>query len=219
MALTYPLSVATFMDALLVGQASFALPEQVQVDRTAGGEILSADIGERLWAGNLTMGRLLKTETGRIEVLIDLLRPAGRSFMVFDIRRPAPLLDPLGTTLGAATPTILALGSDARELSLAGLPAGYVLSAGDYLAFSYGTSPVRFALHRVVPVTVAASGAGQTALFEVTPAIRPGASAGAAITLKKASCKALMVPGSMNPGNSSRTVTDGIAFDWQQTLG
>jgi hypothetical protein len=218
MALTYPLSIATFADILLVRRSTFHLPEQVQMDRTAGGEQLTADMGERLWQGEIELGTLLRTETGRIEVLVDLLRPAGRSFMLYDHRRAYPLLDPTGSILGASTPTILALGGDPRELSLAGLPAGYTLSAGDYLAFSYGTTPVRFALHRVVPQTVVANGSGQTAVFEVTPAIRPGAAAGAAVTLKKPACKAVLIAGSTVAATGRQALTEGLGFEWVQSL-
>ncbi len=218
MALTYPLALATFADTLLVSDMTFHLPEIVQMSRTAGGDVLTADLGERLWRGRITLGRMTRTEVGRPEVLMDLLRQAGRSFLIYDRYRTNPLLDPAGTILGAASVIILALGGDARELSLAGLPAGYTLSAGDYLSFDYGTSPVRRALHRVVPATVVANGSGQTALFEITPSIRPGASAGAAVALNKAWCKAVMIPGSIEAATRESVMTDGLAFDWTQSL-
>jgi hypothetical protein len=218
MAFSYPLTLATFADTLMVRDLTFHLPEVVQMTRTAGGEQLTADIGERLWQGRITLGRMTRAEVGSPEVLIDLLRQAGRSFLIYDRYRTNPLLDPAGTILGAASVTILALGGDARELSLAGLPAGYTLSAGDYLSFDYGSAPVRRALHRVVPLTVVANGSGQTPIFEITPALRPGASAGAAVSLKKAWCKAVMVAGSINAATRESIMTDGLAFDFVQTL-
>ena len=218
MALTYPLPLATFADSLLVSQNSFQLPEQVQMSRTAGGEQLSSDLGERLWTGKIVLGRMTKAEAGRPEVLIDLIRQTGRSFLMYDRYRTNPLLDPLGTVLGAASVTILALGGDARELSLTGLPVGYTLSAGDYLSFAYGSSPVRQALHRVVNTTVVANGSGQTALFEVTPALRPGSIATAAVQLKKAFCKAVAVYGSIEEAQRYATMTEGLAFSWVQSL-
>lgn len=218
MPLTYPLPLATFADSLLVAQNSFTLPEQVQMSRTAGGEQLSSDVGERLWTGKIALGRMTRAEAGRPEVLIDLIRQTGRSFLMYDRYRSNPLLDPLGTILGAATVTILALAGDARELSLTGLPVGYTLSAGDYLSFAYGTSPVRQALHRVVNPTVVANGLGQTALFEVTPAIRSGAAVAAPVQLKKAFCKAVAVYGSIEEAQRYSTMTEGLAFSWVQSL-
>ena len=216
MALPSLLSRAQFIDLMPISEQSHYLPESMELNRTGAGEQLSADLGDRLWQGEITLGRLLRTEAGRPEVLIDLIRQSGRSFLVYDTRRPAPLLDPNGTILGASTPTINTLGGDPRELRIGGLPATYVLSAGDYLSFTYGTSPVRYALHRVVTTTTAV--AGLTPLFEVTPAIRTGALTGAAITLLKAHCKAVIIPGSVKVGVGRRTITDGIGFGYVQAL-
>lgn len=218
MALTYPLPLATFADTLLIAQASCYLPEQLAQSRTAGGEQLISDMGERLWTGRIELGPMQRHELGRPEALISLLRQAGRSFQMFDRRRNYPLLDPTGAILGAAAVTILALGADVREMSLTGLPVGYVLSAGDYLSFAYGSSPVRQALHRIVDTTVTANGAGQTPLFEVVPGIRPGAVAGAVVTLKKPFCKAVIVAGSTTENTGRSTLSDGLGFDWVQSL-
>lgn len=215
MPLTYPLALADFADILPVAQISFHLPEQVEQSRTAKGEQLTADVGDRLWQGRITLGRLQRTEAGRPEVLVNLIRGAGRSFLLYDRWQMNPLADPTGTILGAASVTILALGADARELSLAGLPAGYVLSAGDYLSFPYAGLQ---ALHQVVNTTVTANGAGQTPLFEVLPEIRPGAMAGAAVALKKAHCKAVAVAGSVEEALRRSTISEGLAFDWVQSL-
>lgn len=218
MALSFPLPLATFTDTLLVQDMTCDLPEQVQQSRTAGGEQLMADMAERLWTGRVNLAKMVRTEVGRPETLIQLLKQ-GRSFHLYDTRRPNPLLDPTGAILGASAVTILALSADPRELSLAGLPAGYTLSSGDYLSFAYTDLAVtRQALHRVVDTTVVANGAGQTPLFEVIPPIRPGAAAAAPVTLKKAFCKAVMIPGSAPPSIGRSTLFEGLGFDWVQSL-
>lgn len=218
MALTFPLSLATFADILPVKAYTCDLPEQIQQSRTAGGEQLSADMAERLWTGRVDLGWMLKAEVGRPEVLMQVLKQ-GHPFHMLDGRRKYPLSDPTGSILGGASVTILALGGDARELSLEGLPAGYTLSAGDYLSFEYTSlSVTRQAFHRIVPATVVADGSGETALFEVVPAIRPGAVAGAAVTLAKPFCKAVMITGSVSPSTGRSTLYDGLGFDWVQSL-
>lgn len=218
MALTYPLALATFVDTLLCQRVTCDLPELVEQSRTAAGEQLTADMGERLWTGRIDLAKMKRTEIGRPEALIQVVKQ-GKTFQCYDRRRMYPLLDPTGSILGAASVTILALGGDPRELSLAGLPAGYTLSAGDYLSFSY--TPIATALqafHKVVDTTVVANGSGQTPLFEVVPPIRPGAVAGAAVTLKKPFCKAVMVAGSASPSDGRSTLYEGLGFDWVQTL-
>lgn len=218
MALTYPLSLATFVDTLLCERVTCDLPELVEQSRTAGGEQLMADMGERLWTGRIDLGKMVRSEIGRPEVLIQVVKQ-GMTFQCYDRRRMYPLLDPTGSILGASSVTILALGGDPREMSLAGLPVGYTLSAGDYLSFAYSSlSVTRQALHKVVDATVVANGSGQTALFEVVPPIRPGAAAAAAVTLKKPYAKAVMVAGSAAPSDGRSTLYEGLGFDWVQTL-
>ena len=217
MALTFPLAAAEFFDTLKVRQMTFDCPEQVQVARTGGGEILPANIGPRLWTGEVSLVHHRFYVAAPVLAMISALREPGASFLAYDLTAPAPQSDPEGTALATVTPLILALPSDARMLSLKGLPSGFVLTAGDYLGFSYGTNPVRRALHRVVSGVVA-SGTGQTAAFEVTPPRRPGAAINTAVSLVKASCKARIVPGSVAPGTKGQIFTSGITFKFMQTL-
>jgi len=217
MALTFPLAAAEFFDTLKVSQMTFDCPEQVQVARTGGGEILPANIGPRLWTGEVSLVHHRFYVAAPVLAMISALREPGASFLAYDLTAPAPQSDPEGTALATVTPLILALPSDARMLSLKGLPSGFVLTAGDYLGFSYGTNPVRRALHRVVSGVVA-SGTGQTAAFEVTPPRRPGAAINTAVSLVKASCKARIVPGSVAPGTKGQIFTSGITFKFMQTL-
>lgn len=217
MALTFPLARETFFDLLPVQRSTFDCPEQVEIARTGGGEILPADFGPRLWSGEVMLGRLMRAEAAPIQALLSVLRGAGASFLAYDIATPAPQADPDGSGLSGVTPLILALPPDARELRLTGLPVGYVLTAGDYLGFSYGSAPVRRALHRVVSGVVA-DGTGQTVAFEVTPPLRPGAAVGAVVSLINPVCKARLIPGSVNPGTVARFHVEGISFQFIQTL-
>lgn len=217
MALTFPLSLAQFMDLLPVSSCIMHCPAQVQVARDGGGEILPADIGPRLWTADLTLGKMTAAEARPLRPLLTLLGQAGTSVMLYDTARPWPLADSGGVALGAATPTIASLSGDNRELSLSGLPAGYTLTAGDLIAFSYGSNPVRYAMHEFVAGSVA-DGTGATGLIEVTPPIRSGATVGTEVTLGRPSCKMQLVPGSLKPGQVTHTITDGIGFSLIQTL-
>ena len=218
MALVFPLSVAGFLDELPVQSVSFQCPELVEMSQTAGGDLITGNIGNRLWQGEIMLGRLTRAETQDAQVLIDAVRGACRSFMAYHTTYPYPKADPSGSLLGVASPQIKALDADTRLISLKGLPAGYVLGRGDYLSFDYRTSPTRFALHRIVDASVIANGFGETALFEVIPNIRSGASANTAVSLAKPHCKALIVPGAVQPGRQTRFMTDGMSFQFQQTL-
>ena len=217
MTLTFPLTRSAFFDLLPIQQMSFDCPEQLQQSRTGDGSVLTADLGARLWRGDVQLGPMTRSEAAQVRALLDVLRGAGRSFMASDLAAPRPLADPDLSFLGTAAPVLHTIGADSRTLRVAGLPAGYVLSAGDLLSFSYGVSPTRHALHRVVSEAIA-DGTGLTPLFEVTPHIRPGAAAGAAVTLDRPSCKAVLVPGSVDVGATRRTLIEGVRFSFMQTL-
>lgn len=215
--LTFPLTLAQFYDLLPIQQAELDLPEALDVSQTAGGEVLATDLGTSLWSGRIELGVMTHDEVSAIRPLINILRRAGSSFLVSDPTRPWPRLDPNGTLLGGAAPTILAVGGSGRELSLTGLPAAYPISRGDLISFTYGSSPTRYALHEFVGAAVA-NGAGETGLLEVNPPLRPGASAGAAVQLVWPRCKARLVPGENSTGVTSHTITSEAQIAWTQTL-
>jgi hypothetical protein len=218
MAYTFPLGTADFMDVLPVNQILFDTPDAIEISRTEGGEIITADMGPMLWQGEIKLGTSTRAEAADLDAMLDILRPAGRTFWAYDTRRPAPLADPLGIVLGTNVVTIASLPAGNREMSLTGLPAWYRLTRGDYLAFDYGT-PTRRALHKVVSAVAQASAAGVTVAFEVTPLIRPGAAVAAVVTLIKPCCKARLMPGSVSKGASFRTITRDASFSFIQTLG
>lgn len=216
MALTFPLGIDTFFGGLGVSSATFWLPESLEMSRSGSGEILTADLGARLWSGSISLRPLRHDFASGIEAKLSALRQAGRSFFVHDRRHCSPAADHGGVILGAATPVVASVAANNRDLTISGLPAGYVLSDGDHLSFTYGGSPLRYALHQIV-VGDTADGAGEITV-EVTPHIRPGVSAGAAVTLVRPFCKALIVPGSTSPASASGHISTGITFDFIQTL-
>ena len=219
MALSFPLDVSVGWNVISarISRGSYDLPEQVEMSQTGAGEVLQADLGPMLWRADVQFGALMTHESAPIEGLMDALRLGGRTIYVYDHRRPWPLLDPAGAVLGSSSVVISALHANSRDIRLSGLPSGYRLSSGDYLAFDYAGT--RRALHRVVPSLVTTPGTGITPLFEVVPAIRPGAAIGAAVTLVKAAFKAVTVPNSINKGQTSMTVTTGMSMRLIQTTG
>lgn len=214
MPLPDPLPAAEFLDRLQVSGIRFDLAEAVEMSRTAGGARLSADIGDRLWMGEIILASMEPREADFAHARINLLRGGGRRFLVHDTRRPFPTHDPDGTLLGAAVPTIAALDAgDRRLIGLRALPPGYRLAIGDYLSYAYAGG--RRALH-IVQEEVAADGTGRTPLFEILPLRRIGAAVAAPVQIVRASCHASIDPGGSTVGDSRRTVTQGTSLTWTQ---
>ncbi|MCA0202999.1 MAG: hypothetical protein LCH92_01545 [Proteobacteria bacterium] len=216
MALSFPLPQEAFFAGLPVSECTFHLPSNLSVSRTRGGGIRTATRGVRLWTGQIVIPPRRFAEVAGIEAQISVLSEAGRSFLAHPLPLWAPISDPSGAALAGFSPVIYALQEGGRELRIAGLPAGFALTPGDMLGWTYGSNPTRYALHRLVGVAVA-SEAGVTPLVEVTPPIRPGVATGAAVSLVKPPVKAVLIPG-QGSKTRRRVFTDGLTLDFIQTL-
>lgn len=211
--LTFPLALPAFFDLLPVAKTTMRLQDNLDFSQTGGGEVLGASMGAALWTGKIDLAIMEHHEAAQAAPLINRLSRSG-SFLVADLTRPWPRLDPDGVMLTGSSPVIAAVGLSMRELSLSGLPARYRLSRGDLLSFVYAG---RYALHEMLEDAVA-SDAGVTALFEVHPAVRTGAEPGQPVALVWPHCKARMLPKEASAGASENTITTGASFSWIQTL-
>jgi hypothetical protein len=216
MPLTYPLTHAQFLGALRVEEVTFRLSHPQEHTRLGDGTVISASLGAALWTGTIRLAQAAHPRHAQMEALIALMDQPGASFLCHDPRQIAPAQDPTGSILGSAAPTIHTVAATLRELRITGLPAGYVLTAGDMLAFQYGTNPIRHALHRIVVGGTASSG-GVTPLIEVVPNLRPGAVAGLAVALIRPACKARLLP-DPTYGAGRQALSRGASFDFIQTL-
>ena len=212
---TLPMPLAEFWSPLRVASLSLSLPAAAEISRTAGGEIIVAELGARLWSARVTLAPIGIESAAALQVKLRLLPRAGASLFVSPRIGDCPARDPNGV-IAASNVTIASLPAGNQTLSLAGLPAGYALSAGDYLAFNYGNPAIQ-AFHQIVG-DARADAAGIVPAFEIVPQLRPGATIGASVTLVKPAFKALLIPGSLNEGVMQRTRLAGVTFDLIQTL-
>ncbi|MDJ1632243.1 hypothetical protein [Rhizobium rhizogenes] len=217
MALTFPLSLANFADKLKITSVKWQLQRRDEVSGLGSGLTLTAQLSPPLWTGSVTLAPMYHGEADRIQSLIESLDGSMNDFYLYSPRRAYPQADPTGSILGAAVPTIAALGSNNKSMQIHGLPNGYTLTAGDFVAFDYGTSPVRRALHRFVE-TGSADGTGTTPVLEVRPHIRPGATVGAAVTLIKPAARCFIVPDTFDPGDTQAVIAGSMAFQVMQRI-
>lgn len=219
MALSFPMSVATFFGPMQkdVQSFQFDLNEALATEETGAGEILTADIGIRLWKLNCSMRPMPYNEAEQLKAKLDVLRYPSRSLIAHAMPISYPQYDPDGSILGASAVVLNAVQGNNREIRLGGLPSGYVITPGDIISYQYGSNPVRYAFHRVA-VGGVASGGGITALLEVTPFIRPGFILNSAVKIIKPEMKMVYVPASLNAGTNQGGWVQGIQFAFQQTL-
>ncbi|MEO9612639.1 MAG: hypothetical protein ABJG86_09700 [Nitratireductor sp.] len=216
MVVSFPLNLAAFADRLMIRDVRWQLRRNDELSGLGSGQTLSAELAPPLWIGSVQLELMDFAEADQVQAAIETLDGPFNSFYLCSPRRRFPQADPDGTLLGAATPTIHTLGGDNKSVRLAGVPAVYQLTRGDFLAFDYG-APSRRAFHRIVE-DATADGAGITPSFEVRPHIRPGATTGLAVTLIKPAAKVFIVPDSFDAGVARRTITEGMSFQVMQRL-
>lgn len=216
MAQSFPMPINQFFGTIPIRTVSQDLGEAMEFNQTAGGEIVTADMGPRLWKTTFTLNPDYHVPLSRIKAKLNLLRQANRSLLVTSSPIEYPSFDPDGSILGASVVTIKTIAGNNRDLTLTGLPVDYELRAGDMLSFTYGSSPVRYAMHQVVSDGVANAVGDIT--IEVTDFIRPGALPGMVVTLIKPYYKAIVVPNSTEAGEASNIISNGLSFSVIQTL-
>lgn len=218
MAFTFPLNRNAFFADVPTTEQTFDLRENIEVSGLADGSILRDDLGPRLWAGRCTIEHMTFRKAREIEAKLSLLQGVGASFFVWRLDCAYPAGDPDGSLVSGSSPVISALNANNRELKISGLPVGYSLGPGDMLSFAYGSSPTRYALHRIVSDAAVAGAGGETPYLEVVPHIRPGAVTSTAVVLARPYCKAVIVPGSVQPGVARGAKVRGLSFEFMQTL-
>jgi hypothetical protein len=146
------------MKAPITPPTSGAAQQQFDIERIdamapeAGQRIGGVQQGFPLWKLVWTLGNIGVDRTDAWQAFFDQIRGATRRFLAWDLRRPYPKAYAStgfagmtraggGSFDGTATSwseTITADGDS--EVTLHGLPAGFVLGAGDYIGFAWTAS-------------------------------------------------------------------------------
>lgn len=186
-----------------------------QLSGLGTGEILTAELAPPKIVADIVLMPMYNEEASQVQALIDNLDGAGNSFYLWPPHRPYPQADPDGSILGSSTVRIRSVGANNKSLALKGLPAGYVVTLGDSMAWDLGSPPARRAFHTAT-ASVTADANGNTAEIGVTPHLRPGTVADFVVNLKKPACRVFIVPDSFQPGTAQGIVTTGMSFQVMQ---
>lgn len=163
---------------------------QIERSQTRQGGMRAVEIGPSLWRGDwrtvpmpLAMAQDLRTDLHR-------LNGGAVLFEMWDPSRAEPLAY-AGEDLSGVT--VSSVAADRKSVTLAGLPAGFVVSKSDWLSIDDGSN-----LHLVKALgSDAADGGGDLVDLGVFPAARLGIGAGANVNLIKASARWLIEPKSI----------------------
>lgn len=179
------------LDGINLAAASFDYNTRREISTSVAGSIYSRAMGPTLWSCSYTTVPMVNSAAARLLARLYRCEEDGDVFEGYDPRHPNPTSSP--GTGGLGSVVIAGISSDNREVSLSGLPGSFVVTAGDYLAWSHSSGRV---LHRFSEDRVAGTG-GVLALTEVVPPVLPGGTTGANVTMRKASALFAIVPGSV----------------------
>jgi hypothetical protein len=217
MSISFPLPIASLADLLPIVSVSWNQLRQETNSAAGSGEFLTHVLGPVLWTAEVQSAPMLHAEAEQYRARFATLDGSAQSFYLFNPLMKYPQADPGGATLGAATVTVQSINANRKALKLTGLPAGYVLTIGDYFHVVYDTSPYRRALIQVVE-GVTADGTGLTPEFEVRPHLRPGISTGDSVSLVKPAAKVKLLSDSFAVEPADDASMSRFRFSVRQTL-
>lgn len=201
MAITYP---RPFPDSLRFAKSQMTLTRQMSTITLEGGGVQTAEMGEPLWRLSATTEPL--RWSGRRQLAAWHASLAGsRRILAYDWVGSYPIAygaAVLGLTRagggafnGTATLTICT----ATTVTLSGLPAGYVLSAGDRMSWAW--AGVR-AYHEAVETVTATAGGVATVTVEPGVRLEPSPAVDAAVALVRPTCVMMITPDSWDMDES-----------------
>lgn len=220
MSLTFPRDLPA---GLRFASARFDLQHQQLTALAAGGQAQVANVGPELWHASYRTVKLREDEGEAMLAWLSSLRGGAKLFRAWNPLRRYTIARPEGYAglvragtatafTGAATVTTITALRDGVTLS--GLPAAFVLAAGDWL--SIPVSAARVSLHRIVEGATA-SGTGIASVL-VEPAILPDAAVGVSADLAAPYMLAVLDAKSVQHSWERGRIVQ-VSFEAIQTLG
>lgn len=207
MALTFPLDLGPI---LRVMQVKFWLQSVQQLSRLGSGDVIAADLAPPCWMAEMTLVNMDHNDAKALQAQFEALEGSKQPFYLHDPRCAYPARDPNGYIIGAATPTVASVASNNREMTITGLPGGYVLSAGDMFHVDYGPSNKYRFLGRVITGGIAAGG---TMTIEFRPPVTiTNMLNGKTVRLVRPSAKMRLLPDAYDAGTTRQVLTSGMSF-------
>ncbi|MET0721032.1 MAG: hypothetical protein ABWY64_09380 [Tardiphaga sp.] len=191
MAITYPINLLPGFPGWTTG---FSLRWRQEQSTQASGRILVKDMGAPLWTLRAASKVLSPNNLDAWRARLEALENGLQQFWGYPMTRCYPIAYPNGSwPTGVAfngTGIVAAVNANRKAISVQALPAGFVLSVGDYVS-------VAGDLHQVMEAATA-NGSGVTPQFEIRPHLWPAAAVGAAASVARPSCLMAIVPGSLS---------------------
>lgn len=139
----------------------FSATEPRDIARMEGRRVESVAFGTPFWTANFSTVFLEEEDVATMDAWLIQTASAGVSFLAHDIFRPRPIKENTGVPLGSGATANLATITNSRQVAVNALPAGFQLTAGDYMTFRM-SNRIR-SLH-MITASATANGSGSVVL-------------------------------------------------------
>jgi hypothetical protein len=188
--ITYPINLLPTFPGWTIG---FSLRYRQEQSTQASGRVIVKDMGAPLWTLRAMSKMLSPNQLDQWRAELNKLENGLQTFKAYPMSRCYPQAYPRGSwpTGGAfgGTGILAGINTNRKAISVQGLPAGFVLTVGDYLSIDGD-------LHQVMEASTA-NGSGVTPQFEIRPHLWPAANVSDPVLVKQPGCNMAVVPGSV----------------------
>ncbi|MCB5412246.1 hypothetical protein [Pseudogemmobacter faecipullorum] len=192
MALTFPFEPAFLSDLLCTRDG--VLLELMRKDEASGsgdGRVWTAQLAQPLWSVSITFGAKEKTQAREIDAKIRALDGSRQAFLWADA-----LYKPGAGRAAGAGAKVSAISPDRRRISVTGLPADYVVRAGDRASIALTGGKHYFC---EFSESAMANTVGALSNISVMPFIPMGVNLGVAVQMDKPILRLRIEPGGHTP--------------------
>lgn len=177
-------------------------------DLTRGGEVIATGGNPRLWYGTYTLAANSHEAQRGVMALLRSISDENSYVLIGD-----PTFEGFSIT----TARLHSVNSDDTSLiRISGIDTRR-FTIGDYIGFAYGAG--RRAFHQIAQ-NQGAPASGVTPWMKVVPPLREGyvADGSTVVTTLFPRLAAKIVPGTISGGDANGGASEGVSFDWIQTL-
>lgn len=186
MALSFPYALSFLADCLGGPSVPLQLQRFDEMSGSGDGRFWAAQMAPPLWAASYGLYAKRVAHAREINAKVYGLDGLSKPFLWAPPYYPGPAS---GVTAGLSAITVSGIRGDRGAIALAGLPASFILSAGDYLSITFSTNRVYFG--QFVEGGTASTG-GTLGQREMRPYLPQGVSAGASVELLRPYFKAMV---------------------------
>lgn len=188
--------------------AEFRLEESYEISRSAAGT-QAAELRDPLWRARFQSVSLSRAAARQLHAQFANLGP--RSFYATPFEQRQPFAHDGGDI---SSVDVEAIGPGGVRLGLEGLPAGYTVTAGDFLSVRYDVG--KHSLHQIGQTLSDEDDNGVIGAIEIRPPLHPEVIVGDPVLLADPLVEMTVLPGTLEPPRRESARFWVVAFEAEQ---